>query len=151
MIDVGIRDAGGGGSAARVSPVGQLVVGPYAFDKSVFLELDATGTAFNFYAPVASAQFVVTGLRIKANRDVSATTDAEVVVYEALSATETTVAEIVHEEALIRGESATLLPLNRLVSPGRWINAKTTDASIFVTVFGYYVPVLGINPDAIPV
>ena len=141
---VHILDGGSAGSKVRskVSSIGQLITSPFAYDETVFDELDATGTAFNFYGPKTGQQFVITGIRMKADRNVSNTVDATVIVFEASSITDTTPDKILHEEALIRGESVTLLPVNVLVNTGKFINATTTDASIFMTILGYYIPVL---------
>lgn len=93
--------------------------------------------------PIVNQQFVITGLRFKADRDVSTTVDATVIIYEASSASTTTVDKIIHQELVIRGESVSLFPLNLLVSEGKFVNAKTDDDDIPMTIFGYYIPKLG--------
>lgn len=129
-------------NTAGVTQVGALCVAPVSYDESQFLELDTDNVAFNFYPPVVHKQFVVTAIRIKANRDVSNTVDASVVIYEAVSPTTTTEARVLHQDALIRGEGTDLVPLNLLANSGVYINAKTSDNSIFMTIFGYYIPVV---------
>lgn len=125
--------------AARVSQYGELVIGRYAYDQSVYKELAVNDTAYNFYVPVGGQQFVITGIRLKADQQVSATVDAAVIVYEASAPDTTTVDKVLHQEALVRGESASLLPLNLLVSGGKFVNAKTSDDDIHMTIFGYYI------------
>jgi hypothetical protein len=127
---------------ARVTPLGQLVTAPFGYDETVFKELATANTAYNFYQPKSGQQFVITGIRAKADRDVSNTADAEVVIYEAGSDSATAVDKTLHQEAMIRGESITLIPVNILVAAGKYVNAKTTDDDIHMTIFGYYVPVL---------
>lgn len=127
-------------TVARVTSLGQLVTAPLAYDETVFKELAVANTAYNFYKSQSGRQFVVTCIRAKADRDVSNTVDAVVVIYEASSETTTTVDKILHQEALIRGESVTLIPLNILVAAGKYVNAKTTDDDIHMTIMGYYVP-----------
>lgn len=131
-----------GNWAADVTQLGQLVTAPFAYDETVFKELAADNTAYNFYKSKSGQQFVITGIRAKADRDVSNTVDADVVIYEAASEDTTTVDKILHQEAMIRGESITLVPLNILVAAGKYVNAKTTDDDIHMTLFGYYIPVL---------
>lgn len=128
------------GKVARVTSLGQLVTAPYAYDEVEFRELAVDNTAYNFYKPRSGQQFVITGIRAKADRDVSNTNDAAVVIYEAGSAGATTVDKVLHQEAMIRGESVTLLPLNVLVAPGKFVNAKTSDDDVYMTIMGYYVP-----------
>lgn len=76
---------------------------------------------------------------MRADRDVSATVDADVIIYEADSDTETTVTRVLFEEAMVRGEHTGLSGLNILVSAGKWVNAKTSDDDIHMTIMGYYV------------
>ncbi len=126
---------------AGVSNIGQLITGAFAYDDTQFVELAVINTAYNFFTPRAGQQFVITGIRAKADRQVSNTDDADVVVYEASSATSTTVDKVLHQEAMIRGESITLIPINVLVTEGKFVNAKTTDDDIHMTIMGYYIPV----------
>lgn len=137
-VAVGIE---GSQSSQRVmvSRNGELAVAPLKYDDSVFKELATINTGVNFYAPSPVQQFVITGMRIKANRDVSNTVDAEIIIYEAATSDTTTVDKILHQEALVRGEGADLFPLHILVSEGKFINAKTDDNSIFITILGYYI------------
>jgi len=137
-----IKDGMGSGSFTKVSSVGQLITSPFAYDESVFKEFDVAATAFNFFRPKSGEQFVITGIRIKADRFVSNTTDAEVIIYEADSDLTITVDKILTQEALIRGEDATLIPINILVGTSKFVNAKTSDPSIFITILGYFIPEL---------
>ncbi len=40
---------------------------------------------------------------------------------------------------MIRGERTGYTNTNLLVASGKWINASTTDPTVFVTVLGYYI------------
>ena len=138
-IEVIIADGSGANRHAKISRSGEVATGPLAYDDTTFKELGAINTGVNFYTPKPNQQFVITGMRIKANRSVSNTTDAEIIIYEASTSDTTTVDKTLHEEALIRGEGADLFPLHILVNEGKFINAKTDDASVFVTILGYYI------------
>jgi len=135
-----ILDGGGTRAKAGVTSIGQLIIAPFAYDTPEFRELNIINTAFSFFSPRVGGQFVISGMRIKAGRFVSNTVDATIIIYEAPSKTSLTEDKILFEEALIRGESATLLPINILVNEGKFINAKTDDATIFINIFGYYIP-----------
>ena len=126
---------------AAVSQLGQLIVAPYAYDKTEYKELAAPNTAYNFYVPESGQQFIITGIRAKADRQVSPTSDADVVIYEAAAPDTTTVSKVLYQEAMVQGEAITLVPTNILVNTGVWVNAKTTDDDIHMTIFGYYIPV----------
>lgn len=130
------------GSAARVTERGQLVVASFSFDLTEFRALDAEDTAFNFFAPIGGEQFVITGVIVKASRTVSTTTDATVVLYEAGAADSIVVDKAIFQGVFVRGDLIQVLPLNILTNPGKWINAKTTDATMNVNVIGFFVPTL---------
>lgn len=125
---------------ADVTELGQLVTAPLAYNETEFKELAADDSAYNFYKPKSGQQFVITLIRAKANRQVSTTVDAEVVIYEASSEGSTTVDKVLHQEAMVRGESIPPLPMNVRVAAGAYVNAKTSDASVYMTIMGYYVP-----------
>jgi len=44
--------------------------------------------------------------------------------------------------AMVEGDLVVLTPLNIQVAEGAYINAKTTDDDIHMTIMGYYVPKL---------
>ena len=135
-----ITDGYAGMNIARVSEYGQLITAPYDYDTSVFAELAVDNTAYNFFAPKAGQRFVITVITGKANRNVSNTVDATVIVYEASASDTTVVDKVLFETAVIRGELITPPRLNLLVSAGKYVNAKTTDDDIFLTIMGYYIP-----------
>lgn len=132
------------GRHAQVTESGELVVAPLKYDETQFVELAEPDTAYNFYEPVPSEQFVITGLNFKADRQVSTTVDAQVIIYEAVSIDTTAVAKVLFQEAMVRGERTGLSSLHILVNVGVWVNAKTDDDDIHMTIMGYYIPVLSI-------
>lgn len=139
-MPVPVELVGGQGSRkAIVTPLGQLVTAPLAYDDTVFLELAEPSTAYNFYGPKQGQQFVMTGIVAKADRDVSNTVDAIVVLYESTGPKVTDIFKTLFQGAMVRGEQVILLPLNILVSEGKYLNGKTTDDDIHVSVMGYYI------------
>lgn len=130
------------GVSASVSKLGQFTTAPFAYDETVFNELATDNVAFNFYTPKAGKQFVVTGISAVADKQVSSTVSADVVVYEATSSSTTTVDKILFQTAMVQDQINILIPLNILVTAGKYINAKTTDDDIHMTIMGYYIPIL---------
>lgn len=130
------------GTEVRVTTLGQLVTAPLRYNETKFLELAEPNVAYNFYESRSGQQFVIMGIRAKADRQVSNTDDADVVVYEAAAKDTTTVDKVLWQEAMIRGEDVTLSLINILVAPGKYVNAKTTDDDIHMTIMGYYVEVV---------
>ena len=125
--------------AAKVTNFGELVVAPISYSDTVFLNMGVINIAFNFYIPKPGLQFVITGIFAKANRNVSAVTDANVVVYEAESAETITKDKVLFQFPLIRGEASNVPLLNIIVSEGKFVNGQTDDDDIFMTISGYYI------------
>ena len=142
-LSVRIEDAKRGDKAsARVSQIGQLTTAPYAYDDTAFMELAEAATAYNFYSPKARQQFVITGIIAKADKQVSGTVDAEVVVYEGSTSSTTTADKTLLQLAMVEGDLLVLTGLNLLVNGGKYVNGKTSDDDIHMTIMGYYIPEL---------
>jgi hypothetical protein len=65
--------------------------------------------------------------------------DATVDVYEADSATETTVTKSILAIEMLKNTARDITGLNLIVTEGKWVNIKTNDNTIFATLMGYYV------------
>ncbi len=139
MIQLIIVDGSGNGRAAKVTSIGQLVTAPYAYDETEFRELAEPNTAYNFYKSKPGEQFVITGVLFRADKQVSSTVDATVVIYEATTDSTTTVSKISIQFAVVQGDIINATPLNILVNEGRYVNAKTTDDDMHMTIMGYYI------------
>ena len=139
-LEVVLVDGSGRSVQAHVTSAGQLVVGNLAFDETVSIELDTPDTAYSFYRPLGGQQFVIRYILAKADKEVDSSIPADVVVYEADSATATTVDKTLFQVPLIELEGGTLPGLNILVNEGKFLNVKTSDTSVFVTIMGYYIP-----------
>lgn len=139
MIGYYLVDGTGKKSRAKVTGNGELVTSPIAYDEAEYRALDEINTAYNFYAPTSGKRFVITGLVLKADKQVSSTVDADVVVYEAGEATSTTASRTIFQMAMVEGDLLALNPINILTTEGVYINAKTTDDDIHVNIMGYYI------------
>ncbi len=137
-----IVDGRGTKNKAVVTNIGQLVTAPFSYDDTQFKELAEVDTAYNFYKPKAGQQAVLTGCIARADKQVSSTVDATVIVYEATSATTTNISKTLLQFAMVQGDIISLLPLNIIVNEGKFINAKTTDDDIHMNLFGYFIPKL---------
>jgi hypothetical protein len=127
------------GNVAKVTHAGQLVTGNVAHDKSYFSEMSATGTAFNIVPPKVGFNFILSGLLAISDKNLTA--DAIIEVYEADDATSTTVLTTVFKTALTKNSSVTASPISIEVTEGMYLNAKTDDATIYLTALGYYTTV----------
>ena len=135
-----VQIVGKDGQSVRVTEFGQLTVSPVEYSTPVTDTLDAINTAFNFIGPSSGQQIVITDIILTANKNVGAS-DATVDIYEANSATATTISNSILQLEMIKQSSLPLIGLNMIVPAGKWVNAKTNDNDVFVTIMYYRVPV----------
>ena len=128
------------GVKARVSEFGQLAVAPLAYSKPSFKKLTVVNTAYSFIAPEEGHQIVITDIILTANKAVG-TNDATIDIYEAESPTTTVITTAIIELEMIKQSNLVLTGLNLLIPQGLWVNAKTDDNDVFVTLMYYRVPI----------
>lgn len=129
------------GQLARVTEFGQLVVAPLAYSTPIEATMVTPGVAYNLIEPSGGQSIVITDIVASADKNVSATTPAEVLIYEAEAPdTLASVANIVTPE-LVRAGNFILTGLNLIIPEGLWVNATTDDATIKLTIMFYRVPV----------
>lgn len=137
-MSIGVRITGANGEQAHVTPAGQLVVAPSNYSTSIFTKLDVADTAYNFIVPVSGKQIVITDIIATANKNVGVG-DAALVIYEATAPDTLVVAETIFNTEMIKNSDKDLNGLNLITNSGVWINAKTDDDDIFLTLMYYYV------------
>ncbi len=137
-----IEDCHGTGHTARVTKYGQLIVAPLDFSVSQATKLEVANTAYNFVTPKQNKIIVITDILLYANKNVGAG-DATVDVYTSdVGPDSTTIKESIIQTEMLKQTSRDLTGLNLKVNAGRWVNAKTDDDDIFVTLGYYYAPIL---------
>lgn len=140
MISVNIKDAHGGGTSARVTSIGELVVAPISYSDVSTKTLDVDNTPVNFYPPLAGQQFVITSIHLNANKSV--TQDCLVEIYEATGIDITAVAKSILSIEMTTNSFRDIPSLNLLVSKGVFINGRTDDDDVFTSILGYYIPII---------
>ena len=128
------------GIRARVTEFGQLVVAPLDYSEPVAITLDTVGTAFNFITPAAGQKVVITDIIVSADKGVSNTTPANIEIYEADEASLTTASKAIVSPQLTGASNVSYIGLNMLVGEGKWVNAKTDDNNVLITIMFYRVP-----------
>lgn len=134
-----IKDASTG-NEATVTEFGQLVVAPVDYSEPVAQVLSSAGTTYNFIEPVADKSIVITDIILTANKGVGVN-DATVSIYETGSIDSLISAKDILNLEMIKQSNLVLTGLNMIVPPGLFVNALTDDASIFVTIMFYRVPI----------
>mgnify|MGYP003657808807 CR=1 FL=1 len=129
-----------GDFVAKVTNKGQLIVAPYDYDEVVFFELATANAAYSFYPPKGNYNFIITGIVGYADKQVGTTTGATVIVYEAVAPETAVVDKTLFQIEMASVSNIVLLPLNIKVNEGRFVNAKTDDDDIHMSIMGYYIP-----------
>lgn len=134
------------GQLVGVNDSGELSVTPGPYDLAVFNELDQPNTAYNFYIPNGQLQFILTGFLAYGDKQVSSSTNATVVIYETSEVDSTTEDRVLIQFELGQNQSVPFPNVRILANRGVYINAKTDDDDIHMTIFGHYVNLNGRRP-----
>ena len=137
-LDIELMDGRGTKAKAKVTSRGQLVVGPIAFNVAHFNSLALVATPYNYVGPVAGRQFVIDGIIASSDKNVSATNGADVNIYEANAVDGTSVTSLL-TLTIGKLDRAVITQLNLSTNTGVWINAETDDATVNLTIIGYYI------------
>lgn len=136
-MTIDIKIVGTDGNTAQVTAQGALKIIPNEFSKpSKQSIIDAN--AVSFWPPKAGEKFIVTGVIVNTDRNIGVN-GALIDIYEATSASSTDIEESIISIDQAKSVTSALLPLFTEVTEGRWVNGKSDDANVHVTVFGYYV------------
>ena len=128
------------GNAAAVSEFGQLIVAPVDYSVSVQATMSDINTPYSLIEPMDGKLIIITDVLITANKSVG-TNDATITLY-----TSNTEGALIEEGKVIEIELASrsnmiITGLNLKVDSGLYINSKTNDNTVFITLMYYRVPV----------
>lgn len=140
---VPVKLMGQGGQQVQVNGAGEVRVAQGPFDDAVFNEMDVANQAYNFYQPNGRNQFVLTGFLIYGDKQVSGATNATVVIYEADAEDTATVSRVLVQVEVGQNQSIPFPAIKILCNRGVYINAKTDDDDVHMTIFGHYVDLNG--------
>lgn len=138
-----VRLMGNGSQQVQVNEAGELLISDGPYDKAIFNELGTINTAYNFYGPNGREQFVITGFLMYGDKQVNGSTNATVVIYEAEAPDSTTEDRVLVQVEVGQNQSIPFPNIRILCSKGAYINAKTDDDDIHMTIFGHYVDLGG--------
>ena len=139
MIDTKISDGSGGGHLARVTHTGELVTVRGNYDSTFNAAMTSINTAYNLVTPKSGFQFIVTGIVLNADKNVSATDGAIAELYEATTDTTTTASKTLLTLNIGRNTTVPLTGILIQTTKGVYVNAKTDDATVNITLLGYYL------------
>ena len=136
-VDVVIK--GSSGIAADVTIQGELCVSAAPHSTPSQATLDAIDTGVSFITPKSRELIVIDGIILGADKNVHATTSGLVEVYESTTGAGETVAVSILKLSMIKNQTESFLPLNTITTAGNWVMAKTSDASIEISIYYHYV------------
>ena len=138
-LDTILVDGTGTSSKAKVTGRGEVVVAPISYSKSYFNEMTSINTAYNFIKPKSGYEIVITSIIVNANKTVSSTDGALIEVFTSSDVNSIVPVDDIMTVQLIKNSRQALTGLNIKVDSGVWINAVTDDATIFLTIAGFYL------------
>jgi hypothetical protein len=138
-----VRLMGNGSQQVKINEAGELLVSDGPYDLAKFNELDTINTAYNFYGPKGREQFVITGFLIYGDKQVSSSTNATVTIYESAQADSIAEDRVLVQVEVGQNQSIPFPNIRILCNKGVYLNAKTDDDDIHMTIFGHFVDLQG--------
>ena len=127
------------GKHVEVNESGELLISDGPYDLVEFNELDAINTAYNYYSPNGQKQFVMTGFMAYGDKQITGSTNATVIIYEASTIDTTTVDKVLFQFEIGQNQSVPFPSLRILVNKGVYVNAKTDDDDVHLTILGHFI------------
>ena len=138
-----VRLMANGSQQVAVNEAGEILVSDGPYDLSTFNELAEINTAYNFFGPRGREQFVITGFLMYGDKQVNSSTNATVVIYESDQPDSTTEDRVLVQVEVGQNQSIPFPNIRILCNKGVYINGKTDDDDIHMTIFGHYVDLQG--------
>lgn len=136
-----IDGKGASDTGAKVTTQGQLITAPISYNSLAFKDMTVDNQGYTFVAPKAGYKIVIPAVLINADKNVSSTTPATIDIFEAAGLDSATISSTILQVELLKNERLFLNGINLLTSEGVWINGKTTDNNVRVSLFYYYIEI----------
>lgn len=138
-MPVGIKIIGPDGNTPLITQYGELVVAPISYNIASTVSLIADDTGLVLVPPIMGKRIVVTGIILSGSKSISTTDAADVEVYESTTGIGEDVATSLLLADVGRSQTPPIPPMNVITSEGTWVMAKTSDETVKVTVYCYYI------------
>ena len=138
-IETYIRDGTGNGHNVKVTHTGELVTIRGEYDTSQAAIMTATATAYNMVEPRVGSSFIITGIIVNTDKNVSATNGANIELYEAATDTSTVQSKLLFALNILKNDSEVITGILLKTTEGVYLNAETDDATVNITLLGYYL------------
>lgn len=127
------------GCVARVTKSGSLAVSPIEPSDVFNATLEVDDTPVEIVPSVGGSVFCITGIVLTGNKNISATVDATVTIYEATHDDTSTALRNILIVPVARSGQVILTNILLETSEGRVVMGKTTDDDVLVNIFGFYL------------
>ena len=128
------------GHKATVSEFGQLTTAPVDYSTPVQQKLDVINSAYTMIKPVDGKLIIITDIILTANKNVGVN-DATVTIYTSKTEGELIAVGNIIELEMQEKTSLPITGINAKVDGGLYVNAKTDDNDVFITIMFYRVPI----------
>jgi len=139
MIEVKLVDSNGKGSGVRVSQNGQMIIAPIAFSIPVQKSLNVDNQVFNLATARVAHRIIITDVILIGDRNIGVN-DATVDIYAADFIDSSTIVKSIFSLDVAKNASIVMTGLNMVTDVGVFLNAKSSDSTVSLTVGYYYLP-----------
>lgn len=133
----------GDGKLAAFNSAGEMLIASGDYDEVSFNELAEINTAYNFFKPDGAKQFLLTGFLVYGDKQVNSSTNATVVIYEASQPDSIAEDRVLFQFEVGQNQSIPFPNIRILGTKGAYVNAKTSDDDIHMTIVGHYIDLNG--------
>ena len=139
VVKIHVLDGRGSKHRLGITKRGELITGAISYNDTFFQQMTVADQGYNLVTPKAGKQFILMGVSYSGNKDINATTGAEVILYEADAVDAATVERELFRFNVGKIDRGSISGLNVATNPGVWLNAKTDSTDVSITIYGYYV------------
>ena len=127
------------GRSARVGAGGAVATGPARPSTSFNGTLGVNDAVVNIVPARSNRIFCVTAIILTGNKAIDPNTDAVVNIYTAVNETSATAVSTLITLPVARSSQTILTAILVESGEGEYINGKTSDDDVFVTILGFYL------------
>lgn len=133
-----IRDGTGSNNKLKITERNQLVTAPISYSIMYPVSANVINTPFNILIPESGKNFVITDAILSTDKNIGAG-GALVTVYESDGIDSVTEDKVIFQGEFLKNVLHSFIGLNMIVSEGKWVNIKTDDATVNLSIGGYYI------------
>ncbi len=133
-----VQIVGKNGRTIEATKNGELITAPIEYSIGKAQVLNAINTAFNFHIPKAGKRFVITGFIVSMSRNIGVN-GANIEFYEASAIGSIVVGKSILRLDMSKNQALPIFGGNFILTEGAFLNVKTDDADVLVTIAGYEV------------